>query len=66
MMFGLMASFMMTVIAPAHPRSSAVMGSPEWDVATTIRPILWRRSWRSEARARIAIISLAAVLANLC
>ena len=60
--FGLIASTSRTVIAPATLRSSAVTGRPSVVWARTIRPSRARRSWRSVARARIAITSLATVI----
>ena len=62
--FGLMASFMITVIAPATWRSSAVTGRPARSSATTILPSRARRSRRSLASAKTAMISDAAVITN--
>ena len=62
--FGLIASFMITVIAPAALRSSAVTGLPLRSSATTIRPSRARRSLRSVASANTAMISDAAVITN--
>mmetsp|Transcript_11659 Transcript_11659/g.28664 ORF Transcript_11659/g.28664 Transcript_11659/m.28664 type:complete len:387 (-) Transcript_11659:843-2003(-) len=58
------ASFMSTVSAPPHPRSSAVMGSPPLEYPTTMLPSFSRRSGRSFARANTAMISDATVMSN--
>ena len=60
--FGLMASFISTVMAPATPRSSAVTGLTALLVPITMRPMRSRMSARSVVRARIAMISLATVI----
>ena len=62
--FGLSASRSRTVIEPATLRSSAVIGVPSRVVARTTRPSRARRSWRSDARARIAMTSDATVITN--
>ena len=62
--FGLIASFMITVIAPAQRSISAVTGSPSYVDATTMRLRRARRSWMSLASAKIAMISDAAVITN--
>ena len=62
--FGSIASRITTVIAPATWSCSAVTGSPSNVDATTIRPRRARRSCRSDASARIAMISEAAVITN--
>mmetsp|Transcript_23609 Transcript_23609/g.50528 ORF Transcript_23609/g.50528 Transcript_23609/m.50528 type:complete len:304 (-) Transcript_23609:562-1473(-) len=61
---GKSASFINTVSAPPHPRSSAVIGSPAFEYPTTMLPNFSRRSGRSFARARTAIISEATVMSN--
>ena len=60
--FGLSASFMITVIAPATLRSSAVTGFPSCVDATTMLPSRRRRSATSEASANTAMISEAATI----
>ena len=63
--FGLIASLSSTVIAPAAPRSSAVIGRPpSKECATVIRPSRSRRSWMSLETAMIAITSDAAVMSK--
>src|SRR5262252_2377427 len=62
--FGLIASFMMTAIAPAQRSISAVTGSPSYVDATTMRPRRFRRSLMSLASAKIAMISDAAVMTH--
>ncbi len=65
--FGLIASRMMTVIAPAARRSSAVTGLPSYVWPTTIRPSRDRMSCSDVDSASTAITSLAAVMSNpLC
>ncbi|KAH3658744.1 hypothetical protein OGATHE_006469 [Ogataea polymorpha] len=64
MRLGLMASFMMAVRAPAHPRSSQVIGSPDFDEATTIFPSLSLISFKDDDRAKIAITSEATVMSK--
>ena len=70
-----MASFMRTVKAPPIPKSSAVIGSPDLLEATTMLPslilvnalgppYLSRMSFKSVARARTAIHSLATAMSN--
>ena len=61
---GLIASRMMTVIAPPAPSASAVIGSPWRVYATTMRSSRCRRSWRDVARASTAITSDAAVMSK--
>ncbi len=51
-------------MAPAAPRSSAVIGSPARLQPATIRPSRMRRSAGEAARARIAITSLAVEMSN--
>ena len=63
--FGLSASLSSTAIAPAAPRSSAVIGvPPSKECATVIAPRRRRRSCRSRATAMIAITSEAAVMSK--
>ena len=63
--FGLIASLSSTVIAPAAPRSSAVIAlPPSNEYAAVTRDIRWRRSWRSRETAMIAITSEAAVMSK--
>ena len=63
--FGLIASLSSTVIAPAAPRSSAVIGlPPSKECATVIAPSRRRRSWMSRETARMAITSEAAVMSK--
>jgi hypothetical protein len=70
-----MASFIRTVKAPPIPKSSAIIGSPNLLEATTmlpslilvnplILPYLSRMSFKSVARARTAIHSLATAMSN--
>ena len=61
---GLMASFMMTVIAPAARSSSAVTGLPSGVKPTTMRASRLRMSWSEVDRARTAITSEAAVMSK--
>mmetsp|Transcript_13111 Transcript_13111/g.52286 ORF Transcript_13111/g.52286 Transcript_13111/m.52286 type:complete len:272 (+) Transcript_13111:631-1446(+) len=61
---GMMVSFMSTVRAPPTPRSSAVMGLPSLERATTMSPRRRRMSAREVVRARTAMISLATVMSN--
>mmetsp|Transcript_10912 Transcript_10912/g.26221 ORF Transcript_10912/g.26221 Transcript_10912/m.26221 type:complete len:206 (+) Transcript_10912:244-861(+) len=64
MSVGMMASFIRTVSAPPHPRSSAVTGSPFRENPMTIAPSFALRSLRSLARARAAMTSDATVMSN--
>ena len=57
MRFGLSASTIHAVMAPATLRSSVVTGLPLLSYATTILPILSLISLRSVATAKIAITS---------
>ena len=61
---GMMASFIRTVMAPAQPRSSAVIASPDLLAATTILPKRSRMSARSVVSAKIAMTSLATVISK--
>ena len=61
---GLMASRMMTVIAPAAFSCSAVTGSPAAVYPTTIRPMRRRRSRSDVESASTAMTSEAAVMSN--
>ena len=62
---GLSASLSSTAIAPAAPRSSAVIGAPPLkDCATVMAPRRRRRSCRSRATAMIAMTSEAAVMSK--
>ncbi len=58
------ASFINTVIAPATPKSSVVMGFFLLSVPMTMRPMRARISARLVESARIAIISLATLISN--
>ena len=62
--FGLTASLRITAIAPVAPRSSAVTRFPPVVTPTTICASRRRRSSRDDASARMAMISLAAVMTN--
>ena len=63
--FGLIASLSNTAIAPAAPRSSAVIAlPPSKECATVIAPSRLRRSCKSLQTARIAITSEAAVMSK--
>mmetsp|Transcript_7833 Transcript_7833/g.25103 ORF Transcript_7833/g.25103 Transcript_7833/m.25103 type:complete len:341 (-) Transcript_7833:461-1483(-) len=62
---GLIASFMSTVMAPAAPMSSAVTGSPDLDVATTMRPMRFRMSCSDDVSARMAMTSDATAMSKL-
>ena len=62
MMLGLIASFIIAVIAPATRRSSAVICLPSGVSATTIRPSRLRMSCRSVESPSIAMTSLAAAM----
>ena len=61
---GLRASLRTAAMAPATLRSSAVTGVPVDVYATTMVPKRLRRSLRSVASPRIAMISLADVMSN--
>mmetsp|Transcript_32072 Transcript_32072/g.81723 ORF Transcript_32072/g.81723 Transcript_32072/m.81723 type:complete len:220 (+) Transcript_32072:422-1081(+) len=62
MVVGMRASISSTQRAPVMPKSSAVRGSPEREKHAIIRPRRARRSARSVARARTAMISEATVI----
>mmetsp|Transcript_14112 Transcript_14112/g.40620 ORF Transcript_14112/g.40620 Transcript_14112/m.40620 type:complete len:237 (+) Transcript_14112:707-1417(+) len=61
---GMIASFIKTVKAPPHPRSSAVIGTPFFEYPTTIAPSFSRKSFKSLANANTAITSLATVMSK--
>ena len=62
MVVGMRASMSSTQRAPVMPKSSAVRGSPEREKHAIIRPRRARRSVRSVASARTAMISEATVI----
>mmetsp|Transcript_59553 Transcript_59553/g.159574 ORF Transcript_59553/g.159574 Transcript_59553/m.159574 type:complete len:228 (-) Transcript_59553:672-1355(-) len=61
---GWSASIISTVSAPVMPKSSAVRGSPFFEKQQIILPRRARRSFKSVARARIAMISELTVIAK--
>ena len=60
----MMASFMSTVMAPAQPMSSAVIGAPSFELPITMRPNRSRMSASEVVSAKTAMISDATVMSN--
>mmetsp|Transcript_4613 Transcript_4613/g.10930 ORF Transcript_4613/g.10930 Transcript_4613/m.10930 type:complete len:239 (+) Transcript_4613:551-1267(+) len=61
---GMIASFMRTVKAPPHPRSSAVTGVPAREYPTTMAPSFSLMSAKSLDKAKTAMTSEATVISN--